>query len=386
MNRLVSGMLVSGAIAMAASGCGKPTPAGGGPPPGMAMPVTLARVVEESIDVKVELVASLKSRDSVRLISELDTTVIDIKVRSGQTVSKGDVLFVLDSVQTRARLVNAQAEATLAKLSHERSRGLLKSETISQQEFDQATANFSVQKSLVTLAQERQSKTVVRAPFSGMVGERLVSVGQFVRVGETLIDLISVKPLDIVADVPERYLSVLKRGQKVHFQTDGVLGETFVGKLWYISPAISLESRTVRIKAELANSKGRLKPGLFGRVSLVTEHRDKGLVIPESAISFSSRGKTVIAVDAEGLCGFTPVTVGTRFKGRVEIVSGLAVGDIVVAEGGQKLGPGSLVMAAAESAKYGVTPGPVAVAAEPVPGPAPVSETVPVDGGADGSD
>ena len=347
------------------TGCGKPKSAGGPQGGMMPMPAVLARASEEAIDVSVDLVASLESRDSVNLLSELESTVVGIRVVEGQAVKKGDVLFTLDDVKVKSQFIEATSGFELARLSHDRNKGLLDNSTISQQEFDESIATLSIREAGLTLASDQLSNTVIRAPFDGSVGERAVSVGQFVRPGDTLIEVVGTQPLDIAADVPERYLNLLEIGQVVNFQTDAYAGSAFAGKIRYISPSVSRNSRTVRIKAEVDNADGRLRPGLFGRVRLVTEHREKALIIPESAISFSKAGQTVISVNGEGIAEFKAIEVGQRYKGRVEITRGLNAGDIVVIEGGQKMGPGSLVMAAPDSANYGVTPGPIGDSAAP---------------------
>ena len=127
----------------------------------------------------------------------------------------------------------------------------------------------------------------------------------------------------------------------------------------YIAPSVSTASRTVRVKAVVKNRARKLKPGMVGRVKLILESRGKALLIPETAISVSRAGSMVIVVDDKGIAAFRPVTTGERVKGRVEITEGLSAGEVVVIEGGQKLGPGSPVMAAPESEQYGVTPGPI---------------------------
>ena len=199
----------------------------------------------------------------------------------------------------------------------------------------------------------------VRAPFDGVAGEKMVSIGQFVKLGDPLIQVISVNPIDLQMDIPERYLSSIKIGQTVEFEGDAYPGATFSGTVTYIAPSVSSASRTVRVKAVVKNDAGKLKPGMFGRVKLILESRGKALMIPETAISVSRAGSMVIDVDDKGIAGFRPVTTGERIKGRVEITKGLSAGEVVVIEGGQKLGPGSPVMAAPESAQYGVTPGPI---------------------------
>ena len=357
MKKRWMGVLMAGVALAFVAGCGKPQ-AGGGPPPGMAMPAIVGKVKQEEISISVDLVASLVARDQVTLVSELDSTVLNVAVKEGDRVKKGDVLFTLDDVQTKARLEEAKSALSLAELSFKRNKELLANETISQQEYDEAVSMLASRKAGFTLAKDQQAKTTIRAPFAGVVGEKSVSAGQYVRRGDVLIALTATDPLDLVVDVPERYLSSVKAGQVMRFETDAFQGESFEGVVRYIAPTLSEASRTVRVKAEVANKDMVLRPGLFGRVVLELENRD-ALMLPETAISVSRMGATVVTVSPEGMTGFAPVTTGIRQKGRVEIAGGLDAGVMVVLEGWQKMGPGMPVIAAPGSEAHGVAPGPI---------------------------
>jgi membrane fusion protein (multidrug efflux system) len=340
--------------AAALSGCGKG--AEEGMPPANAI---LARAVKESVKDTVELVGSISARDEITIISELDSTVTTINVKEGQHVKKGEKLFELDDVRSGASLAEAQAAYKLAQLSHKRNEGLLKNDTISQQTYDEGEADLKSKKARLDLAKDNQSKAVITAAFAGMAGERSVSSGQFVTRGQKLLTLVKTDPLDIVGDIPERYTAGLANGLKVEFKTDAYPEKSFSALVIYVSPTLDPSSRTVRIKAEVSNGDGLLRPGMFGRMSIVMEQRDDSLVIPESCIQMQGSNKMLVRVTKEGISEFASVTTGRRFKSRVEILSGLEEGDLVVVEGWQKMGPGMSVIAAPESADYGVTPGPV---------------------------
>ena len=335
------------------------------------VPAVVAKVNSESIDETVSLVATLESIDVIEVVSELDSTVKDILFSEGDRVEQGRLLLRLDDIATRARLKEATAAYGMAKLSYNRNRRLLDNDTISQQEFDEADTTFQDSSAALALARDQQNKTRIVAAFSGVVGEREVSVGQFVTRSQRLTELVRLDPLDVVFNVPERYLSKLRHDLTAVFVPDALADETFIGRVTYIASQVDPQSRTVRVKASLSNEDGKLRPGLFGRLSLAVGHQDGALMIPESCVRFSSHGTTVIGIDAEGKAVFTSVQLGQRFKGRVEIVDGLTAGDLVVVEGGQKMGPGSPVIATAESSAFGVTPGPLGVSnadVESVPG------------------
>lgn len=346
-------------VAMAISGCGKKQ--NEGPPPQAFMPVSavLAKATAQPVKDSVRVVGSLMARDAITIVSELDATVTNVLVTEGQKIQTGDKLFLLDDVTTGARLSEAEAAHKLAALSNMRNADLLKNRTISQQTYDEGEANLKSKEALLKLAKDEHTKTTIHAPFPGTAGERTVSSGQFVTRGQPLLDLVRVDPLDIVGDVPERYTAALSNGQEIVFTTDAYPGQSFAASIWYVAPMLNAASRTIRIKAEIPNADSLLKPGMFGNMSITLEERDASLLIPESCIQMQESNTMVVRVNAEGRAELIPVKTGARSKGRVEILSGLTDGDLVVVEGWQKMGPGSPVLAAPESEAYGVTPGPV---------------------------
>lgn len=345
------------------SGCGggkeSAGPAGGGDRP---VSVILAKAVREPVKEVVEIVGSISARDEVSIVSEVDSTVTVVAAREGQQVKKGDILFRLDDVKTVALLAEAEAANRLSELSHTRDEGLLKSSSISQQKYDEGEADWQSKKSRLALARDEDSKTEITAPMSGMIGERAVSEGQFVTRGQHLLDLVTTDPLDIVGDIPERYIAGLSNGLEVEFKTAAYPDRVFKAVVIYVSPSVDTASRALRIKAEIQNADALLRPGMFGRMSITLEERVNSLVIPEACIQMQGRMMMAVRVNKEGRSEFVPVTTGRRAKSRVEILSGLSEGDLVIVEGWQKMGPGALVIAAPESEEYGVKPGAVAEA------------------------
>ncbi|NQU40887.1 MAG: efflux RND transporter periplasmic adaptor subunit [Lentisphaerae bacterium] len=350
-------------IALAAvvllAGCGQKSDEAPEQQAQMPVPAIVARAVSEPTRDAVELVGSLAARDAITLLSELDATVTAIAVVEGQAVEAGAKLFQLDDVQTAARLAEAEAARRVAGLTHERNEGLLSNDTISQQAYDEGDAALQSAEARLKLAADDQAKTVISAPFAGRVGERSVSVGQFVRRGQLLLALVKTDPLEVIGAVPERYGPSLTPGLHVEFKTEAYPGEVFTASIVYVSPLIDSASRTVRIKAEVANEDGRLKPGMFGALAVILTEQEASLQIPESCIQMQGPAMIVVRVTTNGVAEFAPVETGRRSKGRVEVRSGLSDGDLVVVEGWQKMGPGSPVLAAPESVTYGVKPGPI---------------------------
>jgi membrane fusion protein (multidrug efflux system) len=352
------------ATSLGLAGCGKPPPPQqGGPQGDFPVSAVVARAEEKVVEDQILLVATLAAKEEVTLVSELDAVVTEITFEEGQAVNKDDFLFRFDSVQTEARVEEAEAAYRLAELSYERNQALLENQTISQQEYDQTEAIYHQRKADLVLARDELDKAFIAAPFDGVVGEREISVGQFVTRGRSLTRLIRVDPLEIVFDVPERHLLKLRSGLSVGFTADAFPDEAFSGEVVYIAPIVTERTRTVRVKADVANPRHRLKPGLFGELALVLDRRDNAVVIPEACITFQGDATTVVAVNADGKSEFRRVRVGHRFEGQAEILEGIGAGELVVVEGFQKMGPGMTVHAAPESERYGVAAGPLAAKA-----------------------
>ena len=340
--------------------CGKPPAGQQGPPPGdWPANAVVAKAKAQDVDQQINLLASLAAKEMVSLVSELDAKVTEINFAEGQRITKGDLLFQLDQVVTSARLKEAEVAYEMTQKTFTRSKQLIANQTISQQEFDEAESKLHANEASLVLAKDDMEKTRILAPFNGVIGEKQVSPGQFVSRGQALADLIQDNPLQVVFDVPERHIGSLKPNLKINFQPEAFSDETFTGTLSYTAPLVDNESRTLRVKAEIPNTDGRLKPGMFGELSLILSTRKDAVVIPEAAVQLIGGGPMLVTVDENGISGFRPVKTGQRSKGQVEIIEGLAANEMVVVEGYQKMGPGMKVIATPESEAHGVTPGPL---------------------------
>ncbi|MCB1088713.1 MAG: efflux RND transporter periplasmic adaptor subunit, partial [Verrucomicrobiae bacterium] len=352
-----SGLTALGAAAVVflLASCGKP-PGPQAPPGGMAMPVIAAKVQRKPLEENLPLVGSLQPKEDIRVLSETDARIESIDFTPGHIVEPGAMLFTLDSRRQRAMLAEGEAKLALAQSELKRGEELLASNTIPEQEIERLRASALAAEAQVKLLQAELEDTTIKAPFRGAVSDRQVSVGQFVRRGEELALLLQTDPLELVFQVPERFVGQIRMGQKIQFSIVAFPGETFEGEVGYISPKLDDTSRTLLVKVYLKNPESRLRSGMFGSVELKYRAKEDALIIPQSAILFDADRVYVVGVDAENKATFRPVKTGLQLAGQVEILDGLAEGDIVVVEGYQKLGPGSPVVFSPDSEKYGVAP------------------------------
>lgn len=335
-------LLSASAIAQPAKG-----PGAGAPPamPVKAVAARLAPAVDEA-----SAVGSLRADESVVIRPEIAGRIAEIRFEEGQSVKKGALLATLDSSEVRAQLASAQAQATLDASRLERAEDLHKKNFISRQALDEAHSNNARSQASRQEAQAKVAKSEIRAPFNGVAGLRQVSQGAYVAAGTDIARLEKIDQLKLDFRVPEVYLSKLKTAQQVKVQVDAYPDESFGGTIYAIEPALDEATRTVLIRARIANVDLKLRPGMFGRVQLQLAVREKAVWVPEQAIVPKGQDAFVFRV-ANGKVALVKVQTGARKVGEVEIRNGISAGDMVVTEGTQRIGPGSAVNVVGDAPK-----------------------------------
>lgn len=322
------------------------------------MPVTVeaTKVVESPMPQTITAVGSLRSDESVTLRPESAGRISAITFKEGAHVAKGTPLVRLDPAIPEAEVAQARANLTLAKAKFDRAVDLANRNYISGQARDEAENNFKVAQAAVQLAEAKLAKTQIVAPFSGIIGLRSVSVGDYVKEGADLVNLEAIDPLKVDFRVPETYLRQVQPGQSMQITLDALPGKTYAGKIMALNPLVDAAGRSIVIRAQVANQDTTLRPGMFARVRLITSDDAKALVVPEQALVPQGTEQYVFKI-VEGKSQRVQVEVGQRRDALVEIRKGLAAGDLVVTAGQLKLRDGV----------------PVQVVAAPAPGGAPAA-------------
>ena len=305
--------------------------------------VMIAPVRSERLSQKLEALGNARANESVDVSSKTSNVVTAIRFRDGEFVKRGQVLVQLDDAQTRADVATAQAVLTESESQYNRSRELLNTQALSKSSFDQLEGTVKANRARLSAANARLEDTVIRAPFSGRVGLRRVSVGTLISPGAviTTLDDTSVIKLDFA--VPEMLLATLREGLSVRATAPAFPGRSFVGKVASIDSRVDVNTRSVIVRALLANEDGALKSGMFLNVSLAKDERP-ALLIPEEALTPEGERQYVFIV-ADGRVKRREVRVGGRSPGTVEILAGLNAGERVVVEGTQKIRDGAAVIA-----------------------------------------
>ena len=196
----------------------------------------------------------------------------------------------------------------------------------------------------MNLAQKAVADTVVRAPFPGLVGERFVSVGDYVTKGTKVASVMRVDPLRIELTVPAQYVSQVAAGRSVNFAVDSYPGETFTGQVRYVSPSVDAATRALTLEAVVPNPDGRLKPGFFATARIEESGGTPGIVVPAAAVR-TVAGTARVFVIAADRAEERIVMTGQADGDRIEITDGLRAGERVATSGVERLADGVHVAA-----------------------------------------
>jgi len=289
----------------------------------------------------VSAVGNLRSQDSVVLRSEIAGRLHTIGFAEGGQVRRGQVLVRLDDAVARAELQQAQANLSLVRSQYQRAQELSAQGFISYQARDEAASQLRVQQAAVALAQARLDKTVITAPFDGLIGLRNLSVGDYVSAGDELVPLESIDPLNVDFRIPEQYLAQVAVGATLAVQFDAFPGQTRQGVVKAMSPLVDVGGRSILLRASIPNADAKLRPGMFARVQLRFSD-GQAMLIPEAALAPSGRAQYVYRVH-DGKAQRLEVQIGQRRDGWVEVLSGLDADAQVVVSGLQKIRDGASV-------------------------------------------
>ena len=310
---------------------------GGGPP---AMPVEVIAARADTVVDAILATGQIEAIHSVELRPEIEGRIAAILVREGSLVSRGQPLLRVDDAELRAEVARAEAERDLARQSLTRTRELLAQKASSQSELERAEATARSTEAQYQLLKVRLDRTTVRAPFSGVAGQRLVSPGDYVTTSTGLMVVQTVSPHRAVFQVPERYADQLEVGQKVGFRVAALPGRDFSGRVDFVDPVVQLPGRTITVKAQVPNPRRELQAGMFIEARLTTEVRPDAVVIAEDAV-LPIQGTNYVWVVIDGKATRREVDLGVRTPGYVEALSGVEAGEQVVVGGQERLAEGA---------------------------------------------
>jgi len=296
-------------------------------------------------DTVVDAVAAtgqVEAMQSIELRPEVDGRIVEILVREGGPVAQGAALFRIDDQELKAQVARAEATRDLARQGAERTRSLAAERASTTAELERTEASLRSAQADLDLLSLRLARTVVRAPFTGVAGQRLVSLGDYVNSSSRMVVLQTVDPQRASFQVAERFAEQLALGQIVDFRVAALPGREFRGVVDFVDPVVQLPGRTITIKARVANPRRELSAGMFIEARLVVATRPDATVVPEDAIQ-PLQGTNAVWIVADGKVTRREIELGVRTPGFVE-VRGVQPGEQVVVSGGERLQNGGAVV------------------------------------------
>ncbi|MFA5922041.1 MAG: efflux RND transporter periplasmic adaptor subunit [Methylococcaceae bacterium] len=301
---------------------------------------------------KLEAVGSLQAVQGTNISAEVSGIVAKIHFKQGDNVKLGTPLLQLRADDDLAKLQSLKATAQLARITYQRDLEQFHAEAISKQTVDIDKANLDVAVANVAQQQALINKKLIRAPFSGRLGVRLVDVGQYLDAGTAIGTLQALDTVFVDFFLPQQALATLKISQKVTLKTDAYPTQQFTGDITVINPKIDINTRNVLVRATLENPEHKLLPGMYATVNVATGLAHRYITLPRTAITFNSFGSTVYRVEDGGkdekgkpklIAKQSFVTTGDSRGDQIAILKGINEGETIVTSGQIKLRNGSPV-------------------------------------------
>lgn len=287
------------------------------------------------------IAGSIEANEAIEIRSEISGLVKNIYFNEGALVKKGAILLTINDAELQAQLSQATTSQKLSAQNENRAKQLLEKEAISQEEYDSSLADLNTRKAEVQLARALLSKTVIRAPFSGRVGLRNISVGSYVTPTTNIARLANTNPVKISFSVPEKYANMLKENSKISFSVAGN-NKKYEAQIYAVEPTIDVTSRTLMLRARAANPNNILIPGQFADINLALASVDNALLVPTQSVIPFLNGKKLFIVKG-GKAKEISVQATTRTDSLLLITEGIKSGDTVLTTGMMALKDGTAV-------------------------------------------
>jgi len=291
-----------------------------------------------SVADRLVVTGSILAGEAVELHPEVSGRVEALLFEEGKPVRKGEVLIRLNDDELQAQLRQVETRLQLLRAQLQRQEQLLERGGVSQETVDATRSEVRVLEAQADLIRAQLDKTVVRAPFDGVIGLRSISMGSYVTPSTPIALLQALDSVKIEFAVPERYAHRVREGQRVRFTLEG-LTQTFEGRIYAVEPRIDESTRMLRVRALSANPNRLLLPGAFARVEIIFEEISEALLVPAIAL-VPEMGQYKLFVYENGQVTTRTVVTGLRLEDSVQVLEGLQPRDTVIVQGVQLMQPG----------------------------------------------
>lgn len=279
----------------------------------------------------ISVTGSIDANEGVQIHPEVQGLVRAIAFQEGSSVTKGQILVRVDDSELKAQLSQAVTKENLAKETQFRALQLFEKEAISREERDQAVADYKSLHAQTELIRAQLAKTIIKAPFSGKIGLRSISIGDYVTPTTNIASLVNNNPVKITFTVPEKYAVQLKVQTEITFTVAGS-NKKHAAKVYALEPQIDPNTRTLQLRAHAENNNGELIPGSFAAITLPLNKLNNAILIPTESVVPIQDGKKVYLVKA-GKATEQKIETDTRTDSSVVVSAGLHQGDTVITTG-----------------------------------------------------
>lgn len=306
------------------------------------VPVETRKPVRGDVFAVYSGTAPIEAFAEADVIAKVEGEVREILVEEGDEVTEGEVLARLDGDRLRLELSESRARLNKMRRDFERNQELREKGLLSVGDFEKLRFDLEALEASYNLARLELDYTQIRAPIDGIVAERYIKIGTTIRVGDPAFRVTSFDPLVAYLHVPEREYQQIRAGQPVAIDIDALAGQRIFAEVTRISPVVDAQTGTFKTTIEIRDDERRIKPGMFGRMSIVYDRHENVLQIPRSAV-IEDRGKETVFVVEDGEAVRRVIQTGYGSEGMVEITEGLGDADEVVTVGQVGLKPGAKV-------------------------------------------
>lgn len=303
--------------------------------------VETSMVKETTLPLEIHATGTLVAR-SVEITPEVAGHVNKIYFKDGTEVDQGSLLIQLDDALYQAQYQSAKAQLVYSENDYKRKTLLGKLGAISKQAIELAKADLTEKRAIADEKEVMLNKMKLTAPFTGVVGKSGVNSGDYVTMGKSMVTLTETKYLRIEYNVSEKYLPLLKRGQKVKITALAYPKKVFTGKVSFISPTINVENRSVSLYADIVNDDQLLAAGMFVNATQALGSEERTIMIPARSLVPIIDGEQVYKI-VDGKAYPVTILIGRRVGNNVQVLQGLAVGDAVITDGQHKVKNGMVV-------------------------------------------
>jgi membrane fusion protein (multidrug efflux system) len=294
--------------------------------------VNVIQLKKETLNNQLQVSGTILPNESVDIKPEINGLVTKVNFKEGQYVTKGTPLLYLNDNELQAQYQRLQYTQKLVQTQESRQKQLLAREAISQEEYDIVLNQYNTALSDIKLVQAQLEKTVIRAPFNGLLGLRQVSEGAVINAANIIVRIVNIDPIKLEFSIPERYAGLVTVGSSIYFSSESSTEEV-EGKVYAFEPQIDAATRTLKLRAQSPNKSSKYLPGMFVKIRFVLDVKEDALLVPAEAVIPELSGYKVFVVGADGNAEQRMIEIGTRTDTQVQVISGLKEGDLVLTTG-----------------------------------------------------